>query len=187
MERGAKRPDPPPLAHAAVRAAVAAAAHALPELPLIAGGKSFGGRMTSQAQARSAAARRARTGLPRLSAAPGRQAVAGSRQASLRRPDSDAVPARHPRYAGRARSNSNRFAKRSATRATLKLFAGRRSFVPRAGAERPQGRASSRRSARRARRLDRRRDQSPSASAIRPSTPTTTRHQTNSVKPLRDT
>jgi predicted alpha/beta-hydrolase family hydrolase len=51
MERGAKRPDPPRLAQAAVRAAVAAAARALPDLPLIAGGKSFGGRMTSQAQA----------------------------------------------------------------------------------------------------------------------------------------
>ena len=51
MERGAKRPDPPKIAQAAVRAAVAAAAHALPGLPLFAGGKSFGGRMTSQAQA----------------------------------------------------------------------------------------------------------------------------------------
>jgi len=51
MERGAKRPDPPPLAQATVRAAAAAAARALPDLPLIAGGKSFGGRMTSQAQA----------------------------------------------------------------------------------------------------------------------------------------
>jgi uncharacterized protein len=51
MERGSKRPDPPPLAHATVRAAVAAAGRALPKLPLIAGGKSFGGRMTSQAQA----------------------------------------------------------------------------------------------------------------------------------------
>jgi uncharacterized protein len=51
MERGPKRPDPPRLAQATVRAAIAAAAHALPELPLIAGGKSFGGRMTSQAQA----------------------------------------------------------------------------------------------------------------------------------------
>lgn len=51
MERGSKRPDPPPLAHATVRAAVAAAGRALPNLPLIAGGKSFGGRMTSQAQA----------------------------------------------------------------------------------------------------------------------------------------
>jgi uncharacterized protein len=51
MERGSKRPDPPKLAHAAVRAALAAARDALPKLPLIAGGKSFGGRMTSQAQA----------------------------------------------------------------------------------------------------------------------------------------
>lgn len=51
MERGSKRPDPPRVAQATVRAAVAAAAHALPQLPLIAGGKSFGGRMTSQAQA----------------------------------------------------------------------------------------------------------------------------------------
>jgi predicted alpha/beta-hydrolase family hydrolase len=53
MERGAKRPDPPPLAQMTVRAAVAAAARALPDLPLIAGGKSFGGRMTSQAQAKA--------------------------------------------------------------------------------------------------------------------------------------
>jgi uncharacterized protein len=52
MERGAKRPDPPHLAHATVRAAVAAALQALPGVALIAGGKSFGGRMTSQAQAR---------------------------------------------------------------------------------------------------------------------------------------
>lgn len=51
MEHGGKRPDPPRLAHAAVRAAVAEAARLLPKLPLVAGGKSFGGRMTSQAQA----------------------------------------------------------------------------------------------------------------------------------------
>lgn len=53
MERRAKRPDSPQLAQATVRAAVAAAASLLPELPLIAGGKSFGGRMTSQAQAKA--------------------------------------------------------------------------------------------------------------------------------------
>jgi len=53
MERGARRPDPPQLAQATVRAAVATALHLLPELPLIAGGKSFGGRMTSQAQAKA--------------------------------------------------------------------------------------------------------------------------------------
>ncbi|HEY5972677.1 MAG TPA: alpha/beta family hydrolase [Pseudoxanthomonas sp.] len=51
MERGSRRPDTPKVAHAAVRAAVAEAAMRLPGLPLMAGGKSFGGRMTSQAQA----------------------------------------------------------------------------------------------------------------------------------------
>jgi uncharacterized protein len=53
MERGSKRPDAPPLAHATVRAAVEAAARVAPSLALFAGGKSFGGRMTSQAQAAS--------------------------------------------------------------------------------------------------------------------------------------
>lgn len=52
-EQGGKRPDPPNVAHAVVRAAVAEAARQLPGLPLVAGGKSFGGRMTSQAQAAS--------------------------------------------------------------------------------------------------------------------------------------
>jgi predicted alpha/beta-hydrolase family hydrolase len=51
MEKGSKRPDAPAVAHAAVRAAVAEAAQCCAGLPLIAGGKSFGGRMTSQAQA----------------------------------------------------------------------------------------------------------------------------------------
>ena len=51
MEKGSKRPDAPAVAHAAVRAAVAEAARRCAGLPLIAGGKSFGGRMTSQAQA----------------------------------------------------------------------------------------------------------------------------------------
>ena len=51
MEKGSKRPDPPAIAHAAVRAAVAEAGRRCAGLPLIAGGKSFGGRMTSQAQA----------------------------------------------------------------------------------------------------------------------------------------
>ena len=53
MEKGSKRPDPPVVAHAAVRAAVAEAGRCCPGLALIAGGKSFGGRMTSQAQALS--------------------------------------------------------------------------------------------------------------------------------------
>ena len=53
MEQGSKRPDPPKLAHATVGAAVAEASRRLPGLTLFAGGKSFGGRMTSQAQAAS--------------------------------------------------------------------------------------------------------------------------------------
>ena len=51
MQKGSKRPDPPAVAHAAVRAAVAEAARWCSGLRLMAGGKSFGGRMTSQAQA----------------------------------------------------------------------------------------------------------------------------------------
>jgi predicted alpha/beta-hydrolase family hydrolase len=53
MENRGKRPDPPKLAHATVRAAAAQALQLAPRLPLVAGGKSFGGRMTSQAQAAS--------------------------------------------------------------------------------------------------------------------------------------
>jgi uncharacterized protein len=52
MEKRAGRPDPPAVAEARVRAAVLEAARAAPGVPLFAGGKSFGGRMTSQAQAR---------------------------------------------------------------------------------------------------------------------------------------
>jgi predicted alpha/beta-hydrolase family hydrolase len=52
-EKQSKRPDPPALCHATVRAAVAAAHRLEPSLPLLAGGKSFGGRMTSQAQAKT--------------------------------------------------------------------------------------------------------------------------------------
>ncbi|HTN48976.1 MAG TPA: alpha/beta family hydrolase [Burkholderiaceae bacterium] len=53
MEKGLKRPDPPAVAQASVRAAVAEAGRRFPGLPLFAGGKSFGGRMTSQAQAQA--------------------------------------------------------------------------------------------------------------------------------------
>ncbi|HET6943116.1 MAG TPA: alpha/beta family hydrolase [Sphingomicrobium sp.] len=49
-QKGGKRPDPPKLAHAAVRAAARTAVEIAPDLPLFAGGRSFGGRMTSQAQ-----------------------------------------------------------------------------------------------------------------------------------------
>ena len=51
MEKGSKRPDTPAVAHAAIRLAVADARRRCRGMPIIAGGKSFGGRMTSQAQA----------------------------------------------------------------------------------------------------------------------------------------
>lgn len=54
METGQKRPDSPPVLHATVRAAVARAAELSPGLPLFAGGKSMGGRMTSGAAAEAA-------------------------------------------------------------------------------------------------------------------------------------
>ena len=53
MEQGSKRPDRAPLAQATVRAAVNEANKRLRELPIFAGGKSFGGRMTSEAQAQA--------------------------------------------------------------------------------------------------------------------------------------
>jgi len=51
MEKGGKRPDPPPVAQATVRAAATAARQVAADLPLFAGGRSYGGRMSSQAQA----------------------------------------------------------------------------------------------------------------------------------------
>lgn len=51
MEKGSKRPDSPAIAHAAIRAAVTKANKLAGDLPLFAGGRSFGSRMTSQAQA----------------------------------------------------------------------------------------------------------------------------------------
>ena len=57
MEAGSRRPDSPKIAEATVRAAVAEAARLAPHLPLFAGGKSFGGRMTSQAEAHGALGR----------------------------------------------------------------------------------------------------------------------------------
>jgi len=51
MEQGSKRPDSPAVAHAAVRAAIAEAVRHMPGVPLFAGGKSYGGRMSTQAQA----------------------------------------------------------------------------------------------------------------------------------------
>jgi predicted alpha/beta-hydrolase family hydrolase len=54
MEKKQGRPDQPAIAHAAIRAAVEEAARLCPGVTLVAGGKSFGGRMTSQAQSKTA-------------------------------------------------------------------------------------------------------------------------------------
>jgi len=67
MEGGSKCPDVPKIAQATVRAAVGEALRLLPELAVVAGGKSFGGRMTSAS--RVTVARRARPSVPRISAA----------------------------------------------------------------------------------------------------------------------
>ena len=108
MEKGSKRPDPPAVAHAAVRAAVAEAAARCPGLPLFAGGKSFGGRMTSQAQAKEAlpgVRGLVFVGFPLHPAGkPGHRA----RRASGRRAVSDAVPAGHARRARRSGLDARR-------------------------------------------------------------------------------
>ena len=103
MERGSRRPDPPQLAQATVRAAVTEALRLLPELALIAGGKSFGGRMASQAQAKCSTTGRKWVGIPGISAAPGRSTIARPRRASVQRADPDALLTRYPRQLGVAR------------------------------------------------------------------------------------
>src|SRR2546430_15966811 len=70
MERRASRPDTPAVAAAAVRAAVSEAARVAPGLPLVAGGKSFGGRMTSPAPAEGALPRVQGPAFPGLSLHP---------------------------------------------------------------------------------------------------------------------
>ena len=103
MEKRAKRPDPPKVAHAAVRAAVAEARRHLPNVPLIAGGKSFGGRMTSQAQA--AAPLDGVVGLAFLGFPlhPANRPSQERADASRRCADPDAVLAGHARCASRTR------------------------------------------------------------------------------------
>ena len=87
----------------------------LPKLPLIAGGKSFGGRMTSQAQA--AAPLPGVRGLAFLGFPlhPAGRPSQRARRASVRSADPDAVPAGHARHAGRCSISSSRFARRSAS------------------------------------------------------------------------
>ncbi len=64
MEQGSKRPDTPRVAQAAVRAAVQETSRLVPELPIFAGGKSFGGRMTSSGIAVAGSPRVGISGIP---------------------------------------------------------------------------------------------------------------------------
>ena len=139
MERGSRRPDTPRVAHAAVHAAVVEAAQRLPGLPLFAGGKSFGGRLP--------AAGRARSGVPRVPAASGRQAVGRARGAFVRYRDSDAVPARQPRRPRFARTARAR-GRKAGCEGNAGRIRGRRPFLPRPRAQRPQGCAGAGRVAR---------------------------------------
>ena len=152
MERGSKRPDPPKLAHAAVRAAVAEAAQRLPKLPLIAGGKSFGGRMTSQAQA--AAPLPGVRGLAFLGF-PLHPAKQPSRERGKHLSDVKIpmlfLQGTRDALASRDRA---RTAVPGAWRAgNLAAVRGRRPLVPRAGPQRPQGRGGHERDAGHLRRL----------------------------------
>ena len=123
MEKGGKRVDPPAVAHAAVRGRGGRGAAAAPALPLFAGGRSFGGRMTSQAQAADAAGGRARPGVLRLPAAPGRQAVDRARRAPRRRRASRCCSCRGPRTRWPSSTCCSPSVAGLGARATLALFA----------------------------------------------------------------
>jgi predicted alpha/beta-hydrolase family hydrolase len=78
MEKGSRRPDAPALAHATVRAAVKEAKECLPDTPLFAGGKSFGGAHDLASTGGGAAAERARARFSRLPAASRQQTFDGT-------------------------------------------------------------------------------------------------------------
>ncbi len=153
MEQGGKRPDPPKLAQATVRAAVAAAGRLRPALALVAGGKSFGGRMTSQAQAASP--------LPGVHGLvflgfPLHPAGRPSDQRAEHLSDVQ-VPMLFLQGTRDALAELALLApvtERLGERASLRLLAGCRPFLPRAGAQRTQGCRRQARDARCACRLD---------------------------------
>ena len=97
MERGTRRPDPPPLAQATVRAAVAAAQRLLPDMAAHRRRQVVRRPDDVTSAGESSARGRARIGIPRISAASGRSAVAGPRRTSVRGANSDALPAGHAR------------------------------------------------------------------------------------------
>ena len=152
MERGSKRPDPPKLAHAAVRAAVAEAAKRLPKLPLIAGGKSFGGRMTSQAQAATplpGVLGLAFLGFP-LHPAKQPSRERGKHLAEVKIP---MLFLQGTRDALASRDELEPLCQELGARATLAVVRGRRPLIPRAGPQRPQGHGGHERDAGHLRRL----------------------------------
>ena len=116
MENKQGRPDQPAVAHATIRAAVEEAARLCPGLKLVAGGKSFGGRMTSQAQSKAPlpdVKGLAFLGFP-LHADKKPSTERAEHLAHVEIPD--AVPARHARRARRSRPPQARRSRRSARR-----------------------------------------------------------------------
>ena len=106
MEKGSKRPDVPQDCTRHTRAAVVHASSILPEHALFAGGKSFGGRMTSQAQAEDALARSSRSDISRVSTSSAWAAIRRARRAFVQSPNPDVVFARGPRRIRRLAATS---------------------------------------------------------------------------------
>ena len=100
MEQSRKPPNPRPVLIETIRSAVTAATQAADGLPVLAGGKSMGGRMTSLAAAEEPLPRPG-TRLFRLSAACVRKTICRTGRASDPSHGSDALFTRHPRYARR--------------------------------------------------------------------------------------
>ena len=128
-DAGTGRPDPPGVLEATRPRGGAGGPGVLPGLPLVAGGKSLGGRMTSNADGPAAAGRAAGSGLPRLPA-PSRQAAGHRRAPSTstgwRRRCSSS---RAPGTTSPISASSPRSAPGSAPRATLHVVEGGRSFL----------------------------------------------------------
>ena len=122
--QASRRPDPPGVLEATVRAAADAAREHAPDLPLVAGGKSLGGRMTSNAQARRPLPGVLGSGLPRLPAPSAEAARRAPRRAPRRRRAADAVPAGDARRRSPTSTSSPVSAIASGARATLHVVEG---------------------------------------------------------------
>src|SRR5438128_5327230 len=99
MEQRGRRPDPPAVAAATVRAAVMEAARVAPRLPLVAGGKSFGGRMTSTAQGEAPLPAVRRAGSPGFPLhPPGRPGASPAQQPARAQRPTPVLPAARQAY-----------------------------------------------------------------------------------------